>query len=193
VIALEVFATGRRLLEKVAPRRGRLIATLALALATAGLLAMHARRALRFRSAPTVPMASVQARFQSTFVRWAEELGLPGATVLTPDVGGPLWSRNLRVLDLGGLCDETIARALRRDPQQLCDYVFEELRPTFIAFHDTWGGQTGLPFDPRLSERYFAIHSATYFDEEGTAFPVGTFVAKGAVPDAERARQLGAR
>lgn len=115
-------------------------------------------RSLRFAQDPSVPFAEV-ARFAHRFDRYAEVLGLEDASVLLPDVGGTLYYSRLRVYDLGGLTDRTVALTLLRRPNLAAfhDYVFDTLRPTFIHTHGLWAYLARLDEDPRFRRDYVAI------------------------------------
>ncbi len=115
-------------------------------------------RSLHFARSPSVPFAEV-AHFAHRFNRYAQALGLEEASVLLPDVGGTLYYSRLRVYDLGGLTDRTVALTLlhRQDLAAFHDYVFDTLRPTFIHTHGLWAYLTRLDDDPRFRRDYAAI------------------------------------
>jgi hypothetical protein len=85
----------------------------------------------------------------------------------------------LRIFDLGGLCDERIARAL--SSRQLADlhrYVFEEMRPTFIHTHGEFTRVGRLYEDPRFERDYVALYEHVEGPEEWAA----QWRAEGAAP-----------
>ncbi len=148
-------AIGRELLP-LAPRRsvvGRLAATAALGLA----LLYFAPRSVLLAAEPAIPFAAVEAEFGQRFNRFAAALGIENGSILLPDVGGALWSSRLRVYDLAGLCDPTIARALREGREALHEHVFTVVRPTFIHVHDYWTAVAALEADPRLARDYVPL------------------------------------
>ncbi len=143
------------------PREGRRLAMglLLVAIALPGYLGWRFR-ALRFRDSPTIDLGFVTRAYAERFDRYAAAFGLePGqGSVLAPDLGGLLLSSRLRVHDLAGLCDRTIARTLDRDPEALARYVFEELRPDFLHMNPKWAVKSRLGAWPRFLEEYVALH-----------------------------------
>jgi hypothetical protein len=119
-------------------------------------------RSIAFAHDPTVPLNNAQRFGASGFNRLAGALNTPRASLLTPDLGGVLLDSNLRVFDLAGLCDRTIARALSSAGQvsHLHQYVFEEVRPTFIHTAGTFQRVARLHEDPRFSRDYIALHES---------------------------------
>jgi hypothetical protein len=150
--------TARSWLEALpTPRR------ILLAVGLVGVLATNTflqwQRLRTFSSAPIVPLEEVASRFGRGFNRLAEALPTaPSASILLPDVGGTLLESRLRVFDLAGLCDATIAATLAHDTRALHGYVFDRLRPTFIHVHGGWAGLAGFSENPRLAEDYAVIH-----------------------------------
>jgi hypothetical protein len=129
----------------------------------AGLLATigigHAARVAAFASEPTVPLARVAA-FAEAYARLAARVDAREPSLLTADVGGVLLDGRLRVHDLAGLCDRTIARTLGGDPERFRGYVFEELRPTLIHVHGHWARQAALESDERMRRDYLPLWEA---------------------------------
>ena len=120
---------------------------------------IFAARTMMFASDPTVPLDDIAAYGGDGFNRLAEVAGVADASFLTPDVGGALLKSRLRIFDLGGLCDERIARATSSG--QLTDlrrYVFEEMRPTFIHTHGQITYALRLFEDPRFERDYVAVY-----------------------------------
>lgn len=148
-------------------------------------LVTFAPRSLLFAAQPTVPFAEVEANFGLRFNRFAAALGIENGSILLPDVGGTLWSSRLRVYDLGGLCDRTIARTLGKDRKALHDYIFTVARPTFIHTHEYWTAVAALEADPRLKRDYvpLLLHLEPKVIEltDGRPFRSGDFVRKDAV------------
>ena len=113
-----------------------------------------------------IAIAHVQER-GSYFNRWGKYLGIDRPLVMTADAGGILWDEKVRLLDLGMLCDSTIAKCLGessvvRDRKRFYDYVFEEKKPDFIATRAYHSYLPDLDKDPRFRRDYVAIHD--YFD-----------------------------
>lgn len=124
------------------------------------LLLRHDRQRLaHFAAKPTLPLAVVEERFGARFNTLAETLGVSHGSILLPDLGGTLLRSELRIYDLAGLVDRTIARSwfYRRDSKRFLDYVFEEARPSFIHVHDPWHRLTPLLLDPRFEQTYIGL------------------------------------
>lgn len=94
------------------------------------------------------------------FNRYAEQLGVQNGSLLLPDMGGTLYYSNLRVHDLVGLTDRTIAKTRLVDQPAFYDYIFETLKPTFIHTHGPWAYQTQFDNDPRFRRDYLPIREA---------------------------------
>jgi hypothetical protein len=120
-------------------------------------LVQVANRTTRFAAGPATPLARIAEYFGHRYNRVAEALGLDSATLLTANQGGTLLYSKLGVFDLSGLCDRTIARTIGRDQKAFHDYVFEQLRPTFIEVHGVWIRIAALDADPRFQRDYVAI------------------------------------
>ncbi|MGH3925125.1 MAG: hypothetical protein ACRDTT_20070, partial [Pseudonocardiaceae bacterium] len=57
-----------------------------------------------------------------------------------------------------GLADAQVAAFWgARDWAGLRDYLFEQVRPTFIKSHGGWSSTTGITMDPRLGRDYAEI------------------------------------
>jgi hypothetical protein len=117
-------------------------------------------RMLEFREDPTISVWEVRARAQR-LEGIATILGLGKASWLTPDVGGALLYSRMRIFDLGMLCDARIAQTLGegsvRDIDGFHEYLFGEIKPTFVtvrAYH-TWIAQ--LELDRRFRRDYLPI------------------------------------
>jgi hypothetical protein len=133
--------------------------------------AIHASRSVDFALGPTVPFARI-TRFAHAYDTLAATLGPGPHSLLTPDLGGMLFHARLRIYDLAGLCDRTIARTLMGDGAAFRDYVFATTRPTFIHVHATWADWAALHTDPRFARDYVPLH-------ETWARPQGAEPAKG--------------
>jgi hypothetical protein len=93
-----------------------------------------------------------------------------------------LWS-HARVVDLGGLCDETIARTLFHDPPAARDSVLGARHPTFLHVADVWARAAAFEADPRFAADYTPIHAYDAAEDprsEGHAS--GLFVRRDALP-----------
>ncbi len=92
-----------------------------------------------------------------TFNHYASALGVKDGSLKVPDLGGTLYYSHLRVYDLSGLCDKTVARTLVRDPAAFHDYVFEVAKPTFVRIHGNCTYFCNFDADPRFRRDYVAI------------------------------------
>jgi hypothetical protein len=116
-------------------------------------------RLAEFIRSPTISLMEVKQSF-ARFERYVDVLELPEASVMTPDVGGALvFYPQIRVIDLGGLTDRTIARTLGKHPADFYAYIFEVAQPDFIHIHDAWTYRARLDSDPRFLTDYLPIHS----------------------------------
>jgi hypothetical protein len=115
-------------------------------------------RTVKFASQPPVDFTIIRTDYAERFDRYADLLSLRDASVLLPDLGATLYYSRLRVYDLAGLTDKTVARVLYRDQAALHDYIFETARPTFIHVHAGWSYLAGLDGDPRFRRDYLPIH-----------------------------------
>jgi hypothetical protein len=119
----------------------------------------HAHRSSDFARNPTVPFARI-SEFAQAYDRLAGTLPPGEHSLLAPDLGGTLFHAKLRVFDLAGLCDRTIARTLMGDRQAFHDYVFEIARPTFIHIHASWAEWAAPHADPRFARDYTPLFEA---------------------------------
>jgi hypothetical protein len=154
-----------------------------------------ASRSASFAESPTVPFERIVA-FARGYETLARRLERPDPSLLTPDLGGMLYSTNLAVHDLAGLCDSTIAHTLTRDRAAFHDYVFDRLAPTLIHVHASWAGWAGLHDDPRFMRDYAALHeqwerpAGREREDNGQEPWVGDYVRRDAVASRERLEQL---
>jgi hypothetical protein len=137
--------------------RLRVVIAVAASLLVAVTALRHGARSRAFALDPVVPFSRVAAFGGRGYNRLADIVGQPGASLLTPDMGGTLFYSTLKVYDLAGLCDSVIARTLRSDRPAFLRYVFEEVRPTFIHVHASWAEWADLAADPRLGRDYVPI------------------------------------
>ena len=112
---------------------------------------------------PMVPFTDIAEDYAFRFNHYAEALHIKNASLLIPDLGGTLYYSDLRIYDLAGLTDKTIARTLRDDKKAFYDYVFDTLKPTFIHTHKVWAYLSDFDNDPRFREDYVPIRES--YDE----------------------------
>ncbi len=137
-------------------------ASLAVPVAATLLMAEDARvnadRSVDFALAPTVPFARI-ADFGRGYDALAASLPSGRGSLLLPDLGGTLFTATrLKLVDLAGLCDKTVARTLMDDSLAFHRYVFEDVRPTFIHVHGSWAGWAALHQDARFLRDYAPLH-----------------------------------
>jgi hypothetical protein len=127
-----------------------------------------ALRAAQFATSPPIDLFYVRRAFAERFDRYAAALEVRGGSVLLPDVGGMLLWSHLRVYDLAGLCDASIA-TLRtgEDKARLREVIFGEMRPTFIHAYSKYSRAVEFERDPRLTSDYESIYA--YGDDEDPA------------------------
>ncbi len=141
-----------------APERRRLPVMAAVLFAVGGSLIVFLPRSILFAAAPTLSFTEVEQDFGWRYNRFADLLGIRNGSILLPDIGGTLWVSRLRVYDLAGLIDPTIARTREADHRAFYDYVFETAKPTFIHTHHFWTWMSGFDFDPRLQRDYLPLN-----------------------------------
>ncbi len=84
----------------------------------------------------------------------AQTLHVRDGSVLAADVGGMLWTSQLKVYDLLGLTDRTVASTFNNNRPAFLEYLFGEVRPTFIKGHQKTFDLVGLDQDPRFAGDY---------------------------------------
>ncbi len=179
---------GAEALRRCRAPRLRVAVSAALALVLGGSLASHVEKALEFRDNVDVPACYVADRLGRGFNAYADTLGIEDGSVLLPDLGGSAMTSRLRLVDMAGLAEPRIAAYIRdRDMAGLRDYVFEEVKPTFIHSRGPWSAGNGIPSDPRLARDYHALYLYAGDDP-----PNGDWVRKDVVSSPqvlERARE----
>ncbi|MFZ5980770.1 MAG: hypothetical protein ACOYVF_09080 [Candidatus Zixiibacteriota bacterium] len=118
---------------------------------------VHYPRLETFYRGKLVAFERIAHLYPFKFNEYAEKLGIKEGSVLLPDVGATLYYSKLRVYDLVGLCDSTIARTVRKDKKRFYDYVFEDTKPTFIHTHGNWTLLAGFAGDPRFRRDYVPV------------------------------------
>lgn len=109
-----------------------------------------------------IDVAHVQER-GAYFERWGNYLGINKPLVMTADAGGILWDERVRLLDLGMLCDVTIAKCIGEqmkvsDHKGFLDYVLEDRKPDFIATRAYHSYISDLCSDSRFLRDYVPIY-----------------------------------
>jgi hypothetical protein len=73
----------------------------------------------------------------------AQKAGIDHPSLLTHDAGGTAYFRQIRLIDMMGLCDRTFAKH-REERETIRRYIFEERRPTFIHSTRYFANRIGL-------------------------------------------------
>ena len=115
-----------------------------------------------FLNIKPIEVFHVQAR-GDYFYRWGQYLGIEKPLLMTADAGGILWDEKVRLLDLGMLCDSTIARCLGEyhslpNHEKFYEYVLNERKPDFIATRAYHSYIARLELDKRFISDYVPIH-----------------------------------
>ncbi len=122
-----------------------------------GSLILFSSRTSDFANNPTVPLSTVKTSIVERHEVYASALHLTSASLLTPDIGALLYYSDLRIYDLAGLTDKTIAKTLGHDQDAFHDYVFEVAKPDFIRTHSVWAARAALDLDPRFRRDYVPL------------------------------------
>lgn len=119
-------------------------------------------RSLAFASNPPVPLSAIQRYGAAGFDTLASIAQVPNPSVLTSDLGGMLLDSKLRVVDLAGLCDRRVARAISisGDASQLHEYVFDETKPTFMHVVGTFVRLSRFHADVRFQRDYLPLYES---------------------------------
>lgn len=146
----------KRLSELASYRSVKILVVVFVFLYVAESIQIHGHRMEKFASNRIVPLERISRKAEK-FNRLKEEYHLDGASILAPDLGGLLMGSNLRVYDLAGLCDKKIARTLYVDKKGLWDYIFNEIKPSFIEKHTPWTYFSMLESDERFYRDYVLL------------------------------------
>jgi len=117
----------------------------------------HRPRYKTFYKGPTVPFTRIANNFGIRFNKIAQYLELEDPSFLVPDIGGTLYYTNLRIIDLAGLCDTTIAKTRRYHISKFHEYVFADVKPTIIHIHGYFTAVSRLDEDERFMRDYVPI------------------------------------
>ncbi|MGW5382656.1 hypothetical protein [Nocardia sp. NPDC003963] len=132
-----------------------------------------------------VPVCWIALRFGRLFNGYADILGIRNGTLLTPDMGGSSLTSRLQVIDMAGLTHTRMADIISgADRTTFGDYVFEELRPTFVHSHGPWL-ENNITTDPRITRDYYVLQRS-----QDPAVPDEDWVRKDVVRDEGQLRQL---
>ncbi|WP_033295050.1 hypothetical protein [Amycolatopsis jejuensis] len=159
--------------------RWRVVASVVLVAASVPSLFGFVASSDKFIKSPTITACLVADRFGRGFNSYADILGLQKASLLLPDLGGSSMTSRLELVDMAGLVDAPIAD-LTHDGniEGLRNYVFDQVKPTFIHSWGPWADGNGITVDPRIDRDYYPI--LVY---PGPGKRNGDFVRKDAVTD----------
>lgn len=113
------------------------------------------RRLVLFERQPATPMELV-ARVGQHFVELADRAGIEDPSLLHHDAGGTSYVAGIRLIDLAGLCDRTMAKQWR-DRDAMRRYLFHEQRPTFIHSAKTFADRVHLETFPEFHTDYVQL------------------------------------
>ena len=149
-------------------------------------------RSYKYSLGPSTPFSRIRQAYGVTINRYADMLEIEDGSLLAPDMGGTLYESDLRVYDLGMLCDRTIARTLNKEQDRFYDYVFEEIKPTFIMTHKAWTHRARFQNDLRFKRDYvpvFQFIDPDVIKVKGVKMYSGLYVKREAVEGKEKTLQ----
>lgn len=151
---------GAEALRQFGPR-ARVLLAVALTVTMIPSAVSFADQTERFRVAPTFPACAVADRYGRVFNSYADIVGARQASLLMADLGGSSMTSRLHLVDLGGLADSKIADYIHADNSAgLRDYIFDEVKPTFITLHIYDNSVHSIAADQRLSRDYVQIFAS---------------------------------
>lgn len=112
---------------------------------------------LAFASAPTTPYLVVKD-IGERFVELGKRLGLNEPILAHHDAGGTSYGARIRLLDLGGLGNRTIAKHWK-DADFISNYVLHEVAPDFVfgVAHNFAAGRSLFWQRPEFEENYVRV------------------------------------
>jgi hypothetical protein len=132
--------------------RGRLIFSFA---AVMILLHTTVLQLAAFKTSPTTPLAEV-TKVGDTFRQLADHLSIEDPLLAHHDAGGIAYYRMIRLADLGGLINRTIAKHME-DEAFLTVYLLEELRPDFFFGARNFATATGFSNSDAFEREYIRL------------------------------------
>jgi hypothetical protein len=125
-----------------------------------------------FRATATVPLCWVAERFGRVINGYTDFIRPGDLSLLAPDLGGTALTSSFHIIDLAGLGDRRIAEFYGAgDMAGLRDYIFNDVKPTVVHFHDVWGTMTGLVSEPRLTRDYYPIIEGDFVRKDAVTGP----------------------
>lgn len=147
------------------------------------------RRSSIFADSPPTSFTTV-AQNAFRFKQYADYLGIDAPSIMLPDAGGFLYYSYLKFIDLGGLCDKTIAQSLGakarpKNYHQFYNYIFEMQKPTFIQVWTSWSYLAALDNDERFRQQYLPIQESKDIWNAIEVYS-GIYVRKDAIKDMDQ-------
>ncbi|MFB3102571.1 MAG: hypothetical protein ACE1ZV_04840, partial [Alphaproteobacteria bacterium] len=99
----------------------------------------------------------VAERYGDRFNKAAEILGVERASFLVPDLGATLFVSKLEVFDMAGFADATIAQSLHKNKKFPHDYIFNDVKPTFILTYAYSALAADLDSSPQFRQQYIPL------------------------------------
>ena len=115
-----------------------------------------------FQRTPSAGLCDIAQNTGYLFNGYADILGVRDGSLLAVGGGGTSLTSRLRFVDLSGLAEPRIAGLWQRnDMAGLRNYIFDEVKPTFIKIFSGWAerDQLDLIGDPRLEQDYVMLLS----------------------------------
>jgi len=115
-----------------------------------------------FQKNPSAGLCDIAQNTGYLFNGFADILGVRDGSLLAVDGGGTSLTSRLRFVDLSGLAERRIAGFWQRDDMAgLRNYIFDEVKPTFIKIFSGWAERDRLDLvgDPRLEQDYVMLLS----------------------------------
>jgi hypothetical protein len=111
-----------------------------------------------YRDAVKTPLCIVAERDGRTLNGLADILAVARPSAAVVDLGGQAMTSRLDLTDLGGLGTARTAEFVGADDWLgLRDYIFNEVKPTFINTIGGWDRTIGFPDDPRFDREYALV------------------------------------
>jgi hypothetical protein len=194
VVVLATFVAAALVADTVArlfPAKRVVVAAVG-ALTIAAVAANTVPRIRTYAADPSTPYADVSRRTSKQFTAYGAALHIERPSILAADIGATLYEGTLRVHDLAGLIEPDVVRTLKNNTQfwlfdhpKFYDWVFDEIKPTFISTDKFWTYVPAFEKDPRFRRDYVAIDTFTDRYVQNVYHQVlhsGDFVRRDALP-----------
>jgi hypothetical protein len=141
---------------------GRWVSCTAAAMVASLTLSGFVAGAREFQRNPSAGLCDIAQNTGYLFNGYADILGVRTGSLLSVDGGGTSLTGRLKFVDLSGLTERRIAGFWQRnDMAGLRNYIFDEVKPTFIKIFSGWAQRDPLDLigDPRLDRDYVMLLS----------------------------------